>query len=269
MSSAGFLNSRQIKLAMEARKKMEQEKMLMEMELDNSKKIAHRTAFEITTTAKIERRLRQDSLQGKKEALERQLFNRRTQLADLYNTEMEFWRSQVLAQKETMEDRKAEMLERAYAFRDAREAARKKLIQDKLDALWRDGCDDARSLDSKELNRFMGAERQRQIADKENRRKDAAAVETVFLSEWTKQLNVMEEKDRAKQDARSRANADTAAGLEQQIRQQDEMRADHSRKQQEESEREIAEVCFRSAPAVDPIRFQISTLILTDPSLPK
>jgi len=240
-----FLNSRAVKLAMEARKKMEQEKQLLELEIENSKKIAQRTAFEVTTTAKIERRLRGDSLQSKKDALARELYNRRTQLADLYSSEMDFWRSEVSAQKETMAERKAMIMERAYALRDAREAARKKMIQDKLDQLWRDGCDDARTLDSKELNKFMGAERLRQIEEKENRRKNAKAEETVFLGEWTRQLSLLEEKDRAKQAKRDKSNADTAAGLEEQIRFNDELKAQHFKKMQEDDEREISEVRFR------------------------
>lgn len=227
---------------MEARKRLVQEKRLMETELENSKKIAHRTMFEVTTTQKIESRLRHEALTKKKEKIERDVYLRRQQLADLYNSEIEFWRTEVLSKKETMEERKAALMERAYALRDAREAARKKMIQEKLDALWREGCDDARALDSKELTRFMGAERLRQIQEKENRRQAADASESVFLSEWTRQLSAIEEKDKAKEAARNKANQDTAVGLLDQIKYNEHMKDEHARKIQADDDRELAEI---------------------------
>lgn len=246
MSSAAFLNSRQVKLAMEARKKMEQEKQLMEIEIENSKKIAQRTNFEITTTAKIESRMRQESLASKKTRLEHERFLRRQQLADLYNMEMEQWRSQILSKTETIEERKSSLLERAHALRDAREAARRKLVQDKLDAQWRDGCDDARALDSKELTKYMGTERVRQIAEKENRRQNANMNESVFLAEWTKQLSTLEERDKAKEAARAKATRDNVAGIAEQIKRNEDMKNQHALRQQEEDEKELTEVRLSS-----------------------
>jgi hypothetical protein len=242
MATPQFLSSRQVKAMMEARKRLEQEKLLMETELENSKKIAHRTMFEVTTTQKIESRLRHEALTKKKEKIERDVYLRRQQLADLYNSEIEFWRSEVLSKKETMEERKAALMERAYALRDAREAARKKMIQEKLDALWREGCDDARTLDSKELTRFMGAERLRQIQEKENRRQAANANESVFLTEWTRQLSAMEERDKAKEAARNKASQDTAVGLLDQIKYNEHMKDEHARKIQADDDRELAEI---------------------------
>ena len=63
------------------------------------------------------------------------------------------------------EDRKAKILERAYALRDARESERLKIVREKYDEQWRDACDDARNLDSKAMTRYMNEQRLQQIQD--------------------------------------------------------------------------------------------------------
>jgi hypothetical protein len=56
-------------------------------------------------------------------------------------------------------------MERAYALRDAREKERLRIVRDKLDEQWRDACDDARTLDSKAMTKFMNEQRLQQIQD--------------------------------------------------------------------------------------------------------
>ena len=253
MSGPVFLNSRQVKYAMEQRKRMDQEKQLMEFELEQQKKVNARTFFEINTSAKINMRLRSESLTKKKEAMERALFERRQQLASLLNSEMEAWRHAVMYEHETPEMRREAMLERAYALRDAREAARRKLVQDKLDEQWRDGCDDARFLDSQEMNRFMARERAAQVFDKENRRQSSEADENAFLAEWNRQLQLVEDRDRAKEVARRQAEIDTQAALAAQIRANEDMKARHAALLKEEEDREIEEVIYFPLPLAPPI----------------
>ena len=45
--------------------------------------------------------------------------------------------------------------ERAYALKEAREEARQKFVDAAYKNQWRDACDDARTLDSKAVTRFM------------------------------------------------------------------------------------------------------------------
>ena len=237
-----FLNSRQVKYAMEQRKKMEQEKQILQFDIEERKKMELKTYFELNTSAKINRNLRTEALTKKKEAAERELYGRRQALASLLNSEMEAWRYAIMYEVETPEMRQAAMLERAYSLRDARESARKKLVQDKLDAQWRDGCDDARFLDSKEMTRFMARERMAQVQDKENRRQKQNADENIFLHEWTKQLSLFEEKDKAKDGARQKAEMDTAAALAAQIQARRDAELKHAALLKEEEDRELEKV---------------------------
>lgn len=63
-----------------------------------------------------------------------ELLNRRKRLADLYNSEMDEWKRELLSKMETQEDRKARIMERAYALRDAREKARAEFVAKCYDA---------------------------------------------------------------------------------------------------------------------------------------
>ena len=63
--------------------------------------------FELSTGAKIDRRNKQEAYQRLSKENEDMIILRRRGLADLYNSEMEQWRSEALAKIETQEDRKA------------------------------------------------------------------------------------------------------------------------------------------------------------------
>jgi hypothetical protein len=85
---------------------------------------------------------------------------------------------------ETLDDRKARIMERAYALRDARESERQKIVAAAYDQQWRDSCDDARTLDSKTLDKYMNSERLRQIQEKKDRNERLSANENEWLKEW-------------------------------------------------------------------------------------
>jgi len=123
-------------------------------------------------------------------------------------------------------------MERAYALRDAREAERRKIVQERLDEQWRDACDDARLLDSKALTNFMSKERHAQIADKMRRNEELSRNENDFMAEWNRQLDVMHQKDLEKKARQHQADVDTAAGLKEQM-------AWRSRQRDEEYEQEM------------------------------
>ncbi len=92
----------------------------------------------------------------------------------------------MLNKTEAQEDRKARIMERAYALRDARERERQKLVEAAYNQQWRDSCDDARTLDSKTLDKFMHAERIRQIQEKKQRNEVLSQRENDWLNEWNK-----------------------------------------------------------------------------------
>jgi hypothetical protein len=129
---------------------------------------------------------------------EASLLVRRRQLADLYNQEMEMWRNEALAAAETLEDRKRRIMDRAYALRDKREKARADYVKTALDNQWRDACDDARTLDSKAMIRFVNEERLAQIEEKIRRKQQLSIAENEYYSEWLKQLDKYDRKEAEK-----------------------------------------------------------------------
>jgi len=239
---SSFLSSRQVKALMENRKKQEAQIQIAQHDIECEKKVYGKALFEINTSAKIERRMRDDALALKKEEQEVLLYNRRRDLALLYNNEMEIWRAEVFSKAEDVEAVKARIMEKAYALRDARNAAKADFVQRAYDAQWRDSCDDARSLDSRALTKFMHAERVRQMEEKKANKENNKDAENEYFAEWTRQLNAMEERDRAKQAARAKANADTAAGLEQQMAFNEAQKENMSAMVQAEAEEEIRQI---------------------------
>jgi hypothetical protein len=143
---------------------------------------------------------------------------RRRRLGDLYNQEIEQWRRECLAKIETPADRKARIMEKAYALRDAREKARLEQVKKKLDDQWRDSCDDARTLDSKATLKFMNDERIRQIQEKKERKQLLSKQEDQFLEEWNRQLEELAKRDQQKADYRHRIDRDTTQGIRNQVR---------------------------------------------------
>ena len=144
----------------------------------DDRKAQQQSLFESSSALKIDHKMRQERMKELRSANERGLEIRRQQLADLYNDEMEGWRSEVMARVETHEDRKARYVknlfnqssyrspqiliilkfriyERAYALRDARENERRKTVDQKYHEQWRESCDEVRTLDSRALTIHM------------------------------------------------------------------------------------------------------------------
>ncbi len=109
-------------------------------------------------------------------------------------------------------------MERAYALRDAREAERSRFVKEKYDEQWRDACDDARTLDSKAMTKFMNKERIGQIQDKIRRKENISSQENSFLGEWNRQLEELERRDREKRELRQRIDNETSKEIKAQVR---------------------------------------------------
>ena len=142
---------------LETRRRAEEQGREMEAVLVEHDKILLKANFEKQTTAKIEARIKNNRFEQLRREKEQDLFDRRRELAALYNDEIADWRIKIANLGETREDVQARIMKKAYALRDARESAREKFIKGCYDAQWRDACDDARSLDSKAMTKFMGA----------------------------------------------------------------------------------------------------------------
>lgn len=236
------MQARKVAALAEARKVADQNRRNMVELLDEQANILSRSNFEIKTTEKIERR-RREALKGKlRENREQELYKRRAQLAELFNQEMKDWSAECMGREETLETRKAKLLEKAYALRNRREAERRKQVENAYNTVWRDGCDDLRDLDGKALTVFMSNYRGKQIEEKKKRQALAEINENSFVAEWTKQLNAMQENDNAKNEKREQANRDTAAGLREQIAYNEQKKEEHYQREMADAMAEISEI---------------------------
>ncbi len=155
-----------------------------------------------------------DELRREQEA---SLLQRKQQLAALYNEEIESWRSEVLAAAETQEDRKKNIMERAYALRDKREKTRSEYVKNALDAQWRDACDDARTLDSKAMLQYVKNERLAQIEEKIRRKERLSAQDNDFYEAWQQHLAEYDRKEEEKLKLREVAQQNTLNSIKSQV----------------------------------------------------
>lgn len=230
------------KKLLESRRKVEDRIIAMENGLKDARTTLQKSQFEISTTNKIERRMKTEMLSKMQDDDKYQLFYRRQNLAALFNSELEGWKAEVLSKEETIEERKTRIMKRANALRDDREKARNEFVQQAYVRQWRDANDDSRTLNSDCMTKFMADERQKQMHDKMEATLQAGKDEGAFLAEWQRQLDVIEAKDKAKLAARHKANMDTQDGLRTQMSYNTNQKQKIYDQTQQEAEAEIAGV---------------------------
>jgi hypothetical protein len=133
-------------------------------------------------------------------------------------------------------------MERAYELRDAREKSRQEYVQKRLDDQWRDSCDDARTLDSKAMVKFLNQERLRQIQDKVERNQKLSSQENNFLEEWNRQLEELAKRDMEKNGHRRRIDKETSDAVRAQIENNSKTKEQFYMTLMKEDEEELAKV---------------------------
>jgi cilia- and flagella-associated protein 53 len=225
----------------EAKKAQESAAREMRMAIEADDRIKRIADFEIQTTKKIESKQakkRFDELKGQRNA---SVIERRRLLADIYNSEMEMWREEVMNKVESVEERKARIMERAYALRDARESKRQSYLQECYDRQWKDACDDARTLDSIAMNKWVGKERKDHIQRNIEQRGSDKAAEDEWVAAWKQQIANAGGKEDAKDAYRQAQAAATADGLMNQMRYNYERKMVFLENKAKEDEAEIAD----------------------------
>eukprot|EP00903_Cladosiphon_okamuranus_P014745 g13663.t1 len=162
--------------------------------------------WENKTADAIASRAGGERLRGLEEANAEALLARRHRVADLYNREMEGWEYEILNSAETIEQRKARILEKATKLRDARENSRRNYVQECYDRQWRDACDDARTLDSKANTEWVTARRWEQVAEKAAREEENARLEEQHMAKIRERIAYLEAQEHAAQEKRERRN---------------------------------------------------------------
>jgi hypothetical protein len=108
-------------------------------------------------------------------------------------------------------------MERAYALRDERERARQEHVREALDQQWRDACDDARTLDSEALLRFVSNERKSQIDEKIRNKVRLTEEEMKFNEDWKRHVEALELSERQKEEHRRKIDEETAHKIKSQV----------------------------------------------------
>lgn len=226
----------------ENRRNVDDKIRLMEQHQVEQKKILLMSNFEQDTTNKIERRLRADQYNKLTSQVNANLFERKKQLAALYNAEMAHWKASVLNKVETVEDRKKRIKDKAFALKEARDTASQELIKKCLDLQWRDSCDDARLLDSRAMTRFMARERQRQIEERKNRNQSGGEEEEKLLAQLQKEADKLNEKENMKVKMQHDAALATQDAIARQIAENQKQRDDRFNRKMQEDQTEIASI---------------------------
>lgn len=108
-------------------------------------------------------------------------------------------------------------MERAYELRDTREKAKQEFVKKCYDDQWRDACDDARTLDSKAMDMYVGADRVAQVQAKLRANQKLSDQENVWMGEYDKHSAKLEAAEKAKADYRAKAAKDLQEGLRRQM----------------------------------------------------
>jgi hypothetical protein len=108
-------------------------------------------------------------------------------------------------------------MERAYALRDKREAERLAFVKSCYDQQWRDACDDARTLDSKAMDMFLGQDRIATIQEKQRKKQELAGIEQHWIDLYNEHCEELEAAEKAKDDFRIQAAMDLQEGLRRQV----------------------------------------------------
>jgi hypothetical protein len=96
-----------VKAAIEAKKKANIAYERMDEVLATEKRIKQIANFEVDSQKKIDLRIRKDRGEALHRDYNKALYQRKRELADLYNYEKQLWEDEFMARVETQEDRKA------------------------------------------------------------------------------------------------------------------------------------------------------------------
>jgi hypothetical protein len=100
------MQASKMKALAEIRKQADIRRRVMSEVLQAEKAVGSKVMFEINSTKKIHKRRKEEALNALRQKREESVFERRKQLAVLYNTEIEAWREECMSNVETIEVRK-------------------------------------------------------------------------------------------------------------------------------------------------------------------
>ncbi|OQR92839.1 hypothetical protein THRCLA_08602 [Thraustotheca clavata] len=145
------------------------------------------------------------------------LHSRRMKLAELYNHEFEMWRQQCMANVETPEERKEKMIARAKELKEKREAERRAYVEEKKLQLYRESCDDIRTVDSAKIMENVVQDRQKQLAERAIRLEQEKVYDAQMTALWAQDIAKKTLREQMDHERLVAQNAETKAILDVQV----------------------------------------------------
>ncbi|KAM7392262.1 hypothetical protein PAMA_007400 [Pampus argenteus] len=115
--------------------------------------------------------------------------------------------------RETSVERQAKMRERAKTLRERREGERQQLVSDKLEQLFRENCEELRSIQNKRRERQVCEERAAQLKSREQQRQQQQHEEKLFNELWEADQWAKEERERQRVQRKQQRDAEQLEGL--------------------------------------------------------
>jgi hypothetical protein len=254
---------------MEKRRRNEDVKIAEEKRLLEVSKVTQYAQWENETDQRIVDAEQAEHLNRFAAAEDAALNQRRHELANLYDREMKSWKYLLENSKETTEERKAKIRERANALKAKREAGNADYVRAMRQKQWRNGCDDLRDLDTQATVQEVARRRQEQLVERAYSNEREATDEKEWDKAWDSDRLRKEERERRDAGMQRKRNTDMKRDLDIQVRQasdgrrlmtdveRTEAEETKARWQQEEDEQNRYEMSLKAALRAEGKRVQL------------
>ncbi|XP_044029482.1 cilia- and flagella-associated protein 53 [Siniperca chuatsi] len=160
---------------------------------------------------------------------------RRDRLRVLLEAEEQQLLQEMEEKVETSVERQAKMRERAKALRERRETDRQQLVSDKLEQLFREQCEELRTVQSRRREQQVCEERAAQVRSRQRRRRRQQEEEELFDELWEADRRAKEEREAQRAQTQQRRNLQQLDSIRSQMEAAEQQRRKHRQLREEEA----------------------------------
>ncbi|XP_054468982.1 cilia- and flagella-associated protein 53 [Anoplopoma fimbria] len=131
---------------------------------------------------------------------------RRDRLRSLLETEEQQLLQEMEEKTETSVERQAKMRERAKSLREKRERDRQQLVSEKMEQLFREQCDELRTVESRRREQQVCLERAAQVSGRQQQQQQQQQEEKLFQELWESDRRAKEEREAEREERRRQRN---------------------------------------------------------------
>ncbi|KAG5272052.1 hypothetical protein AALO_G00161150 [Alosa alosa] len=161
---------------------------------------------------------------------------RRDRLLALLEAEERELMREMEERKETILERQAKMRERAKALRERRESDQQKVVEEKLEQLFRERSEELRAIETRRRQDEVCTERAAQIHSREESHRRRADEERLFAQLWESDRQAKQERESQEALRQHQSNAEQVAFLRMQMEAAEQQRAEAKRLKEEEAQ---------------------------------